>query len=82
MLRRSRGCFVRPEVRLPQNVGTILERGFHQSECFLEVADHALDKRVRHAYVIAHIQLGLILLPVGGVLIVIALIGGAAGAAR
>jgi len=47
--RRTRGRFVRPQVRLPQIAGTIRKRRLHQPQRFLEVAGHALHKWVHHA---------------------------------
>ena len=46
---RSRGCLVRPQVRLPQIVGTLRECRLQQPQSLLEVAGHALDKRILHA---------------------------------
>jgi hypothetical protein len=56
-LRRwSGGRLVRPEVRLPQVVGTVHQRHLHQPQRSVEVAGNALDKRVLHAFGIAQVD--------------------------
>ena len=53
-LRRwSGGRLVRPEVGLPQLVGTVHQRHVHQPQRSVEVAGNAQNKRVLHAFGIA-----------------------------